>query len=107
MRALPDGLVARGATVYEGVVYETSVVAHVPVSTLLLEQGHIGALILRSPSAARAVHQKYGSAPQIPVVVSGPTTAAASADLGFMVAAIGDSPAAEDIAAAVHQALNS
>ena len=107
MRALPDGLVARGATVYEGVVYETSVVAHVPVSTLLLEQGHIGALILRSPSAARAVHQKYGSAPQIPVVVSGPTTAAAAAELGFMVAAIGDSPAAEDIAAAVHQALNS
>ena len=107
MRALPDGLVARGATVYEGVVYETSVVAHVPVSTLLLEQCHIGALILRSPSAARAVHQKYGSAPQIPVVVSGTTTAAAAAELGFMVAAIGDSPAAEDIAAAVHQALNS
>lgn len=107
MRALPDGLSASGATVHEGVVYETTVVAHVPVSTLLLEQDHIGALILRSPSAARAVHQKYGSAPQVPVVVSGPTTAAAAAELGFHVAAISDSPAAEDMAAAIHHALNS
>lgn len=107
MRALPDGLSAAGATVHEGVVYETAVVAHVPVSTLLLEQDHIGALILRSPSAARAVHQKLGTAPLIPAVVSGPTTAAAATELGFNVAAIADSPAAEDMAAAVHQALNS
>jgi len=62
---------------------------------------------LRSPSAARAVHEKFGSAPQFPVVVSGPTTAAAATQLGFMVAAISNSPAADDMAAAVHQALNS
>jgi len=107
MRALPDGLSASGATVHEGVVYETTVVEHDPVSLLLLQQSHIGALILRSPSAARAVHEKFGSAPQIPVVVSGPTTAAAATQLGFMVAAISNSPAADDMAAAVHQALNS
>lgn len=107
MRALPDGLSAAGAKVYEGVVYETTVVEHDPVSTLLLKQGHIGALILRSPSAARAVHQKFGSAPHIPVVVSGPTTAAEATALGFTVAAISESPAAQDMAAAVHQSLNS
>ena len=107
MRALPDGLSAAGATVYEGVVYETTVVTHEPVSTLLLKQDHIGALILRSPSAARAVREKFGSAPQVPVVVSGPTTAAAATELGFNVAAIAETPAAEDMAAAIHHALNS
>lgn len=107
MRALPDGLTAAGATVHEGVVYETSVIDELPVSTLLLQQGHIGALILRSPSAARAVHQKLGSAAQVPVVVSGPTTAAAASELGFNVAAIAESPAAEDMAAAIHLVLNS
>jgi uroporphyrinogen-III synthase len=76
-----------------------------PVSTLLLQEGHIGALILRSPSAARAVHQKFGSAPSVPVVVSGPTTAAAAGELGFTVVGISESPAAEDMAAAIHQYL--
>lgn len=105
MRALPDGLVVSGARVLEGVVYETTVVAHDPVSTLLLQEGHIGALILRSPSAARAVHQKFGKAPLVPVVVSGPTTAAAATDLGFTVVGISESPAADDVAAAIHQHL--
>jgi len=105
MRALPDGLVARGAKVHEGVVYETTVVNHEPISTLLLQEDHIGALILRSPSAARAVHQKFGSAPSVPVVVSGPTTAAAARELGFAVVGISESPAAEDMAAEIHQHL--
>ncbi|MDD2859401.1 MAG: uroporphyrinogen-III synthase, partial [Candidatus Nanopelagicales bacterium] len=101
MRALPDDLSAAGWTVHEGVVYETSVVEHEPVSTVLLRDERISAIILRSPSAARAVLQHFGTAPSAPVVVSGPTTAAAAEALGFTVAAISESPAAAHMAEAV------
>ncbi|MFA7322846.1 MAG: hydroxymethylbilane synthase [Candidatus Nanopelagicales bacterium] len=105
MRTLPDALMQLGWIVHEGVVYETSVVEHEPVSTRLVNDGHISAIILRSPSAARAVLRHLGQAPGIPVIVSGPTTAAAASSLGFNVAAISESPAAPHMAAAVMQAI--
>ena len=101
MRALPDGLAKRGWQVTEGVVYETSVVRPEPVSTTLLRNDDMSAIILRSPSAARAVAQHLGRRISIPVIVSGPTTAEAATALGFNVAAIASSPSAQDMAAAV------
>ncbi|MDO8732102.1 MAG: hydroxymethylbilane synthase [Actinomycetota bacterium] len=105
IRALPDGLMSRGWKVTEGVVYETSVVRREPLSTTLLRSGDISAIILRSPSAARAVAQHLGSETSIPVIVSGPTTAEAARGLGFIVVAIASSPSASDVAAAVSAAI--
>lgn len=101
LRALPDGLQAQGWQIVEGVVYETTVVDDEPVSTALLRQDEISAIVLRSPSAARAVAQHLGGPATAPVIVSGPTTAAAAEQLGFAVGAIAQSSAAADIAAAV------
>lgn len=101
MRALPDSLASRGWEITEGVVYETTVVPIEPVSTTLLRGNDISAIILRSPSAARAVAQHLGGTTSIPVVVSGPTTADAAGALGFNVAAIASTPSAVDVAAAV------
>ncbi|MDO9485293.1 MAG: hydroxymethylbilane synthase [Actinomycetota bacterium] len=103
MRALPDGLRNRGWTITDGVVYETSVVRPEPISTTLLRSGDISAIILRSPSAARAVAQHLGSRTAIPVIVSGPTTAEQAESLGFTVAAVASSPSATDMAQAVAQ----
>lgn len=105
MRALPDGLVSRGWSVTEGVVYETSVVRQQPISTALLRGGDISAIIFRSPSAARAVAQHLGMKTTIPVIVSGPTTAEAARALGFNVVAIANSPSASDVAAAVSSSI--
>ena len=106
MRALPEGLVKRGWNVTEGVVYETSVVRPEPISTTLLRNDDISAIILRSPSAARAVAQHLGQRTSIPVVVSGPTTAEAASALGFNVAQIAVSPSAADVAQAVAAAVH-
>lgn len=105
MRALPDGLVSRGWSITEGVVYETSVVRQQPISTALLRGGDISAIIFRSPSAARAVAQHLGMKTTIPVIVSGPTTAEAARALGFNVVAIANSPSASDVAAAVSSSI--
>lgn len=107
MRALPEGLASRGWSITEGVVYETSVVRPEPISTSLLRSGDISAIILRSPSAARAVAQHLGTRTSIPVIVSGPTTADAARSLGFNVASIASSPAAVEMARAVSEAINS
>jgi uroporphyrinogen-III synthase len=88
------------------VVYETSVVRPEPVSTTLLRSGDISAIILRSPSAARAVAQHLGQRTHIPVVVSGPTTAEAAQSLGFNVAAVSESPSAAHMAKAVEAVIS-
>jgi hydroxymethylbilane synthase len=101
MRTLPDGLRARGWQVDEGVVYETAGVDERPVTAAMVEAGEFAAIVLRSPSAVRALVEFAQVPAHIPVVCGGATTADAARQTGLPVAAIASSPAPDDVARAV------
>lgn len=99
---LPSTLQARGWEVVQEVVYETTSVRRAPASAARLRAGGFSAVVLRSPSAARAVVQWAGEIPpSTAVVAGGPTTALAAARAGLRVAAVAASSEADDIAEAV------
>jgi uroporphyrinogen decarboxylase len=75
--ALRDGLVARGWTVLSVPVYETAAVPAPPASAALIEAGEIAAVVLRSPSAVRAVATYADLPPNVLAVTVGPSTSAA------------------------------
>jgi uroporphyrinogen-III synthase len=98
----PTTLEARGWTVVSEVVYETTAVPGRPASADALARGEFDAVVLRSPSAARAVHQFAGRLPtSTAVIAGGPTTALAAQRLGFTVAAVSSDSRAASIAAAL------
>jgi uroporphyrinogen-III synthase len=80
MKGLGAGLVADGWQVEEVVVYVTEEVPAVPPSVADLAAGRIPVLVLRSPTAVRAVARHVPVLPPGTVpVCGGPTTAAAVA----------------------------
>lgn len=101
LRTLPDGLAARGWDVVEAVVYDTEPVAERPASALLLEAGQVAAVVLRSPSAVRALtgHARVSGA--VRIVCAGPTTARAATEAGLRVDAVAASPDPAAVAAVV------
>lgn len=103
---LPDGLKQLGWHVAQVVVYETSTVTQEPMSVELIRSGGVSAIILRSPSAARALRAFVPGEVSMPLICAGSTTAQAAAELGFEVAAVASSPTAADVAAAVAAVLN-
>jgi uroporphyrinogen-III synthase len=98
-----------GWTMISEVVYETSAVANRPDSAQGLAgasaAGQAGepafsALLLRSPSAARAVVEHAGVT-SVPVICGGTTTAAAARELGLNVARVLDAPSSAAAAQAI------
>ncbi|MDI1290201.1 MAG: uroporphyrinogen-III synthase [bacterium] len=98
---IADTLEARGWTIVSRVVYETTTVAERPGAADPLAAGAFDALVLRSPSAARAVAHFGGVASTTAIVAGGPTTALAASRLGLRVSAVSVDSQAESIAAAV------
>jgi uroporphyrinogen-III synthase len=98
---VPEVLETRGWTVLSRIVYETTTVSHRPASVDRLAAGEFDALVLRSPSAARAVAHFGSVASTTAIVAGGPTTALAASRLGLHVTAVAADSRAESIAAAV------
>jgi uroporphyrinogen-III synthase len=102
MKGLGSGLVADGWQVEEVVVYTTDEVAHVPASASELAAGRVAALVLRSPTAVRAVARHVPTLPAHTVVVcGGPTTAAAVRDVWGSEPVVSEGPTAEEVARTV------
>ena len=106
MSNLTDDLTAAGWDIFARVVYETSTVAQPPLSVSALKSGQISAILLRSPSAARALVEHAGVT-SVPVIAGGPTTAAAARSLGLTVIAVSQNPEPEATARVVFDALTS
>jgi uroporphyrinogen-III synthase len=99
---LPDSLTQLGWDVVQRTVYETTTVTETPMSASFLKAGDFDAVVVRSPSAARALFEHCGTVPaSTAVVATGPTTAAALEQLGCHVSAISPGTSAQDIAACV------
>jgi uroporphyrinogen-III synthase len=103
---LPDGLRQLGWHLAQVVVYETSTVAQEPMSVELIRRSELSAIVLRSPSAARALVHFVAVPADIPVICAGSTTADAARELGIEVAAVATSPGAPDVAEAVAKVLS-
>lgn len=103
---LPNTLEARGWTVISRVIYEATSVATAPPAAQGLRDGEFDALLLRSPSAARAVAQLAGPLPmRTKVIAGGPTTALTAQRLGIAVAAVARDSRPKSIADSVQNAL--
>lgn len=100
---LPDTLRARGWTVVERVVYRTEAVERPPRTVERVQAGAFSAIVLRSPSAARALVQHARVPVGTAIVAGGPTTALAARRLGLPVDAVSTRATADGIADAVQR----
>lgn len=98
-------LTAAGWTVHTAALYQTITVTAEPVTSAALNAGEFSAVLLRSPSAARAVAHWANDPGEVKAICSGQTTAAAASDAGLNVVAIGSSPQPADFARIVSEAL--
>lgn len=98
---LPAGLRELGWQVDEAVVYETSTVVEQPSSVRLIDDGTIGVIVVRSPSAVRALVAHAKVPVSVAIVCGGRTTAEAARDAGLSVAAVAASASSEDVMRAV------
>jgi len=105
LRTLPDGLRRDGWEVHEGIVYDTQVVTDTPPSALLLERGEVAVVVLRSPSAVRALLAHGRPHPAVLVVCGGDTTARAAREAGLAVAGVSSSPSSASVAVEVARVL--
>jgi uroporphyrinogen-III synthase len=102
MKGLAGGLRESGWAVEEVVVYETSTVQQRPASADRLLAGEFGAVVLRSPTAVRAVASFVAHLPEHTIVVcGGPTTAAEARRVGLGTIAVSSAPTPEAVADAV------
>lgn len=104
---IPATLEARGWSLVEQVLYRTRPVKDPPRSIAALASGEFDAIVLRSPSAARAVKSFTTTLPnRTRVVCGGPTTALAAKRLGFEVDAVASDSSPASIAQAVLRAFD-
>jgi uroporphyrinogen-III synthase len=102
MKGLGAGLVADGWQVEEVVVYVTEDVPGVPRSVEDLRAGCIAALVLRSPTAVRAVARHVSVLPSGTVAVcGGPTTAAEVMAVWGVAPVVSAGPTSEEVARTV------
>jgi uroporphyrinogen-III synthase len=107
MKGLGGGLVEDGWHVEELVVYRTDEVGDVPASVPHLAAGRIPVLVLRSPTAVRAVARHVPSLPDGTMpVCGGPTTAAAVRAAWALEPVVSDGPTAEEVARSVVRVLD-
>ena len=94
---LPEGLRRRGWVVHTGVVYVNSPAVLVPAAVTGVGTGEFSAVVLRSPSAARAFAHFLPDS-KIPLICGDGSTAATARELALDVAAVADDPSPESIA---------
>lgn len=104
MRNLPTSLLASGWQISTATVYVTQTVVREPHSIQLVRNQEISAILLRSPSAVRALAHFLPS-PEVPLVCAGMTTARAAQAQGLRVTAISASPTPSDIAVTIRTLL--
>lgn len=104
MPVLPQGLKAMGWDINTRVVYINTIVATIPKSIQALNRGEIAAVLLRSPSAARALAH-FVPRSQTPIICGGQTTAKAANELGFKVLAVAEDPSPTAVADLILQTL--
>jgi len=108
MRSIPETLTPKGFVMHEEVFYTTAVVDTAPASALQAERGELDAVVVRSPSAARALHQHCPRPhPTVALIATGPTTAREMTRLGLPVWATSPSASPDAVAHTVTQALSS
>jgi uroporphyrinogen-III synthase len=104
MKSIPETLVPRGFTVFEQVFYRTEQTEHPPPSAGRLKSWGITAVLLRSPSAARAFVEHNPSANnEISVICGGITTARHLMNLGWKPTLVSPDPEPTALARAVAQ----
>jgi uroporphyrinogen-III synthase len=105
---IPATLEARGWSLVPQVLYRTRPVEQPPASLAELRSGGFDAIVLRSPSAARAVRHFTGSLPKrTRIVCGGPTTAMAARRLGLTVTTTAIDSSSAGIVGAVIRAVDS
>lgn len=108
MKGLGAGLVEDGWHVDEIVVYTTEEVVIAPSSVVDLAAGRIAAVVLRSPTAVRALARHAPDMPGSVVrVCGGPTTLAAADEVWGGGNVVSDAPTAEAVARTVADVLAS
>ena len=104
MQNLPLDLANSRWQVNSATVYLTQTVLREPKSAQRVRDLELGAILLRSPSAVKAlVH--FVPSPKIPLVCAGATTARAVQAQGLRVAAISAAPSPAEVAVAVRALL--
>jgi hydroxymethylbilane synthase len=106
LRTLPEGLRELGWQVSEGTVYDTTTVSSPPLTAGLVTAGAIDAVVLRSPSAVRALLAFTQPAPSVLIICGGQSTAEAARQLGLKVGATAAGPSAAEVTQAVVEAFN-
>lgn len=104
MKTLPNKLETAGWNLIQGVVYTTITVEAEPETATAARANEFGAVIFRSPSAARAF-LSFVPNPQMPLIAAGFTTAKVIQDAGLAVASIPSNPTPKSVAAAVSEIL--
>ena len=102
MDTLPVGLETAGWKIIRGEVYENSMVSKIPTSTTRIHNSEFSAVLLRSPSAARALAHFLPQC-NIPVICGGPTTALECEQLGLNIAVIAAEPTSIQLALLTHK----
>jgi uroporphyrinogen-III synthase len=97
MPGLPLGLTEMGWTIESRVVYINSLVETIPASVQSLNKGEIAAVLLRSPSAARALAH-FAPASKTPVFCGDQATAKQANELGLEVLATATDPSPATVA---------
>lgn len=103
---LPDALRTRGWAVHEHLLYRTETVNTRPQTAPALAEGAFEVLVLRSPSAVRAVRTHAMVAASTAVVAGGPTTALAARRAGIEVCAVAHDSTPSGIARTVARVLD-
>lgn len=106
MKVLPSGLRQLGWNAISKMVYQNSIVTTEPASVLQISQGEFGAIVLRSPSAVRAL-VRFLPLLTTPLICGGPTTANELAKFNLPAAAVAQSPSAQELALLVKEVLQS
>lgn len=102
MDEIPNRLTPKGFEIISEVVYQTSMVESKPASSNELTD--FDAVVLRSPSAARAfIH--YNPEPSIPIICGGRTTASQLSRLGIAPSEVSDDPSPSALAQKVFEYL--
>lgn len=106
MPTLSNALTDAGWHVATIAVYVTSPVRHRPGSADALARGDFAAVLVRSPSAARAIFEFCGPT-SVPFICGGETTAQAARELGYVVAAVAHETAPAALAQTIFEVVNS
>ena len=106
MEGLSRNLIDHGFEVVSELVYQTREAHSTPSSVSKIQQGQIEAVLLRSPSAARAFVRFNGLPRNIKVFCAGQTTASQVRELGLVVTAVSDDPSPLSVARTIAQHMN-